>query len=441
MRAAVLGSPIEHSLSPVLHEAGYRALGLADWSYTKFRLEAAELPGFVAGLADDWRGLSLTMPLKEVCLAVADSVSDLAGRAKAGNTLVRHGEGWRADNTDVPGLVAALTGVWQDWPEISVLGAGATARSALLAAETLGVRVARVHARRSTQIAELLAWAQSAQLALRIEPAQLAGWPQSAAPAVLSTLPAGVEVELPGAERGGLLFDAVYADWPTPLATAAAEAGMTVVGGLDLLVYQAAAQFEQFTGQPAPVAAMFTAGLTALGRAQTGSVVLVGFMGAGKTTTGRALAAALGRRFVDTDQVIEQRLGQSIPEIFEARGEAGFRELEASVIAEHLAAAPVVLSVGGGAPMQSAVRDQLQDHHVVLLEVSLAEALRRVGGDPVRPMLRGDVAGRYQTRRPVYRGVADQVVAVDGLSCEQVVEQILAGFEAGVDAAEAEPGE
>lgn len=272
MKAAVLGSPIEHSLSPVLHRAGYEALGLTDWTYGRHRLEENELAGFVAGLDPDWRGLSCTMPLKRAVLEVADRVSPLAERAGAGNTLVRRTDGgWDADNTDVGGLVDALAPHWQGWGSAAVLGAGATARSAVLALELLGATRATVYARNPERVAELAAWASRAEVTVAVTPSDLAGWTQGAEPAVLSTLPPapGIEAGLP--DREGLLFDAVYADWPTPLARAATAAGMTVVGGLDLLVHQAARQFELFTGHPAPLEAMFAAGRKAVGGASLDS--------------------------------------------------------------------------------------------------------------------------------------------------------------------------
>lgn len=263
MRAAVLGSPISHSLSPVLHRAGYAALGLNQWSYERFELTEPELPGFLAGLDDTWRGLSLTMPLKRVCLAVADQVSDLAKQADAGNTLVRLPNGdWRAENTDVSGLVAALRPGWDaTWDQGAVLGSGATARSAVLALAELGVTQVRVHARNLTAARQLASWAP-----LTVQVAGLEAWGDGAEPVVLSTLPGGVADALPMPRgRHGLLFDAVYANWPTLLARAAAAAGMQVVSGLDLLVHQAGLQFELFTGFPAPVEEMFKAGRAALG--------------------------------------------------------------------------------------------------------------------------------------------------------------------------------
>jgi shikimate dehydrogenase len=263
----VLGSPIAHSLSPALHNAAYAALGLAGWSYTRFDLVADQLPAFLAGLDPDWRGFSLTMPLKTACLEVADEVTPLARTAGAGNTLVRRAGGWLADNTDIPGLVDALASVWTPgWHEAAILGAGATARSALLALAELDVKRVRVCARDPERARGFLDWAARTLPGLQLAAVPLASWASGDEPAVLSTLPGGAADDLPTpGPRRGLLFDAVYAGWPTPLARAAAAAGMDVVGGLDLLVHQAARQFELFTGQPAPVEAMFAAGRAALG--------------------------------------------------------------------------------------------------------------------------------------------------------------------------------
>ncbi len=140
MRAAVLGSPIAHSLSPVLHLAAYRALGLADWDYEKHECAEPGLAGFVAGLGPDWAGLSLTMPLKRVALEVADELSPLAAATGAANTLVFTGGRRYADNTDVAGIIATLRGAGFDGGgRAVVLGAGGTAQAALAALRELGV--------------------------------------------------------------------------------------------------------------------------------------------------------------------------------------------------------------------------------------------------------------------------------------------------------------
>ena len=129
VRAAILGSPVAHSLSPVLHTAAYRALGLSGWHYERHEVDEAGLPGFLAGLGGDWAGLSLTMPLKRVALALADARSDLAVEVGAANTLVRCEAGWRAENTDVHGISAALREAGTTAAgHALILGAGGTAR-------------------------------------------------------------------------------------------------------------------------------------------------------------------------------------------------------------------------------------------------------------------------------------------------------------------------
>jgi len=272
VRAAVLGSPITHSLSPALHRAGYRAAGLSGWEYDAHEVGADGLAAFVGGLGSEWRGLSLTMPLKEAALEVATTVDAVARRAGAANTLVRRdGGGWDATNTDVVGLVRALGPHLSGAPSRALLlGAGATARSAVLALAELGVTTLTVRARDTGRAADLLAWALDLGTGIRNgSVAALGPWVTTRDDVVVSTLPGSageVAAATVPAAHAGILLDVVYAGWPTPLARAAAEAGMTVVSGLDMLVHQAAEQFRLFTGHDAPIEAMAAAGRAALGQ-------------------------------------------------------------------------------------------------------------------------------------------------------------------------------
>jgi shikimate dehydrogenase len=268
-RAAVCGKPIAHSLSPVIHSAGFAAAGLLTWSYTAIECAAAELGDLVAGLGPEWAGLSLTMPLKEVALDVADDVAPVAAAIGAANTLVRTPERtWRAENTDAPGMVDALTAAGVSTVDrVSVLGAGGTARAVLAAARDLGAAAVEVYARRPDAVAELDPVANELGITLIV-----AGWDKATSAAdaevVVSTVPRGVADALAGSmtwRPGAVLFDAVYDPWPTRLAAAAEQAGCRVVSGLDLLLAQAVRQFELFTGIDAPVAAMRTALLAAAG--------------------------------------------------------------------------------------------------------------------------------------------------------------------------------
>ena len=164
-------------------------------------------------------------------------------------------------------------------------------------------------------------------------------------------------------------------------------------------------------------------------------VVLVGTMGAGKTTVGRRLAASWHLGFRDTDQDIELSEGRSISDIFVDSGEPYFRGLERAAVANALATHDGVLALGGGAVMEESTRRLLQGHTVVFLKVGLSDAARRVGLGVSRPLLLGNVRGRIKQlideRTPVYEKVATHVVDTDGLTLDEVVEQVRAVVEDG----------
>lgn len=261
-RAAVLGKPIAHSRSPQLHLAAYRALGL-NWTYERIECTGAQLPGLVDGLGPEWVGLSVTMPGKEAALAYATERTERAVLVGSANTLVRIEGGWRADCTDVDGVLGALRGGGVGaLTEAVVLGAGGTARPALLALSELGAKTVTVvardagRARSALDLAERLgmtaavAGFDSAELAERC----------GRAGAVVSTIPAEAAALVADAVAGApVVLDAIYNPWPTPLATAVARVGNTVVSGLQMLLNQAYGQVEQFTGRPAPREAMAAA--------------------------------------------------------------------------------------------------------------------------------------------------------------------------------------
>jgi shikimate dehydrogenase len=269
VRAAVLGSPIAHSLSPVLHRAAYRALGLAGWSYDAIECDAARLPAVLADCGPQWAGLSLTMPLKRAVLPLLDETSPLAREVGAANTVVFSGGRRHGHNTDVPGMIAALAeaGVAGAAPAVLILGAGATACSALAAARGLGAAQVTVAARDPGRAQDLLAAAARLGVAVTLTGF---GTPQDGAPDVLiSTVPAGAaDIYAKRIAHGDLvprhLLDVVYHPWPTALAQAARQAGTSVAGGFALLLHQAADQVTLMTGKPAPIAAMRTAGAAAL---------------------------------------------------------------------------------------------------------------------------------------------------------------------------------
>ena len=264
MICGVLGDPIAHSLSPLLHRAAYDACGL-DWEYDAHRVPAGGLAGFVDGLDGSWRGLSVTAPLKREAASRADEVSPTVVRAGVANTLVHADGRWYADNTDVPGAAAAVRAVWAGpVSAATVLGGGATATSTGLALADLGagrsgcwsatlpappIAVAALGRHPAAPVVEVLS----------LHDDEVVG------EVVVSTIPAAAQTDdvVDRCADVPLVFEVVYHPWPTPLAQsvldrASSGAGrdQVLVTGLDLLVHQAALQFEQFTGFPAPLAAM-----------------------------------------------------------------------------------------------------------------------------------------------------------------------------------------
>lgn len=267
-RAAVLGAPITHSLSPALHRAAYADLGLDDWSYQA--LEVADRASLHHVLGGGWAGLSLTMPLKRLVQPMLDVVTDLARDVGAVNTVTFGPAGRVGHNTDVHGVVSALAevAVLTVQPGSGVvLGGGATAASAMAALAALGDLTPRLVVRDLRGAGDLLDAADRLGVTPRLVPWADAAEMVRAAAVVVSTVPASagaaVVALLPG-RATGVLLDVGYDPWPTPAADAWRRAGGTAVGGLSMLVHQAAAQVRLMTGRDPSLDAMRGAGMRAL---------------------------------------------------------------------------------------------------------------------------------------------------------------------------------
>jgi shikimate dehydrogenase len=266
MRAAVLGRPVAHSLSPLLHRAAYAALGLSDWTYDALDIGAEDLPVLLAGLGEEWRGFSVTMPCKQAAVDAADVVEPLPGLLHAANTLVRTEAGWRAENTDVAGVGMALqlAGV-EAVGEATIIGAGGTAAAAAVALSSLGAQHVDVVVRNPSRAGDV-----TRVLDVLGVPVSVSRLSEAAldAPVVISTVPIDGQPDLlPLPWRADqTVLDVLYAPWPTPVAERVTEVGGTVAGGLDVLFWQATGQVELMTGMPAPIEAMRAALDAAVGR-------------------------------------------------------------------------------------------------------------------------------------------------------------------------------
>jgi shikimate dehydrogenase len=229
---------------------------LADWTYERIECGADELPAVVGGFGPEWVGVSVTMPGKLAALRFADERSARAELVGSANTLVRTRRGWRADNTDIDGVTGAL-GATSGRAVVS--GSGGTAPAAIVALAELGVGDITVVARNPDKAARMLELATQVGAAGRfcaLDDAAVADH-IAAADVLVSTLPADVAARYAEVFAGApVLLDAIYDPWPTPLAAAVTAAGGRVIGGLQMLLHQAFAQVEQFTGLPAPREAM-----------------------------------------------------------------------------------------------------------------------------------------------------------------------------------------
>jgi len=273
VRAAVLGSPIGHSLSPVLHTAAYAGLGLTWWRYEAIECDEAGLSPLLDRCGPDWVGLSLTMPLKRAVLPLLDRIDPLVAGVGAANTVLFAAEQRLGYNTDAPGMVRALgdggVGTTKPAGPALVLGAGATACAALAALRDLGERSVAVAVRDPDRAGALIAAAERLGVAIQMRPfdaGSLAG-----ARLIISTVPAtaadGIARALQALPIGPeAVFDVAYHPWPSALGQAAQRVGAVVIDGFELLLQQAALQVELMTGRPAPLEEMRAAGRAELGR-------------------------------------------------------------------------------------------------------------------------------------------------------------------------------
>ena len=246
---ALLGSPIAHSLSPALHRAAYDALGVT-WSYGRHEVASGGLGAFVAGLGPEWRGLSLTMPLKREVLPLLDRTTPLVEELGVANTVAFRSAGDRVllhgANTDVEGLVRPVEALGHLPGEATILGGGATSASALTAAVRLGAALVRVFLRDTGKAGHLVDLAVRLGVSLEVLPlADLAGTRHGF---VVSTLPGGAADPLDLVPSGpdAVLFDVAYEPWPTAASTRWSDAGGRVLNGLDMLTEQAIGQIRFF---------------------------------------------------------------------------------------------------------------------------------------------------------------------------------------------------
>ena len=401
---AVTGSPVLHSKSPELFRAGFRALGM-DGQY--LRLSSATASGALETAKQmGIRGMNVTSPHKEQ-MARAVECSDEASRAlEAVNTIVHEEGTWKGFNTDPQGVVGAVTahGFELSGARAMVLGAGGAGRAAAFGLVESGAHVTLVN----RSAAKARKWAEKLgceQLDLQDLRANLQN-----TDLLVSCLPGGVKVLAPDwLNPRTLVLEADYSEgW---LGRCASDLGCETIGGRMWLLHQAVAGFRILLGQDVALTDM-RSGLDEESSGSLDNVLLIGFMGAGKSTVGRPLAQLLDMEFVDTDELIEKHSGCRITEIFRTRGEASFRKMEQDVLARVLKHKGQVVACGGGVILPGANRELLRRSGVVVwLWAPLAVCMKRAdNGD--RPLLSGrGPEGLYHRRVPMYAACSHMVVS------------------------------
>ncbi len=404
----VVGWPVSHSISPELHNRLIDALGL-NYFYSAYPVQPGAMPQALDGMrALGIRGLNVTVPHKEDAFRLCDRLDAYAAGIGAVNAVVNdNGRLW-GYNTDAPGFIACLRreGVSVAGKRAALLGAGGAARAVAVGLLQNGAAELRI-INRTRERAERLASELCARFPGRVRAASNA----DGAELLVNATSVGMKSsETPFSNYGCLsgdcvVCDIVYCPRETVFLKGARKAGLRTVGGIGMLIYQAALAFELFTGiapDKETVEELFRR------MEMKRSIALTGFMGCGKSAVGRELAQMCAAEFIDCDDYIVKKAGMSIPEIFEKVGEEGFRDLESRSIAELSEKSGAVIALGGGAVLRRENIDSLRKGcRVVRIKTDVGKVLRNTAGDRSRPLLRDktpeQVAELMAAREPYYQ--------------------------------------
>ncbi|MBQ7563014.1 MAG: shikimate dehydrogenase [Lachnospiraceae bacterium] len=442
----LIGNPVEHSLSPVIHNTFSRLAGI-DSDYRLFPIKEELAENLQKLYEKGLSGINVTVPYKSDVIPLLTSVDPLAQAIGAVNTLTREEQagGFRGRNTDIEGLRRAISeeGVKLCGADCIILGAGGAARAAAFMllteqvrsitianrspekAERIATDLRRFAAAQSLKAPEIFAVALDELCKLRGENYIAI---QCTSVGLKPDSDRAVTEEAEFYKKLAFGFDVVYSPATTRFMQLCRENGVKSCNGLKMLLYQAVYAYELWH-QVKLTDEMIREVYQRLYLAQMKNIVLIGFMGAGKTRVGRLLAERLGYRFFDTDELIEKEEGVSIPELFESKGEAYFRDRETETVrrlSKEGGRERYVLSVGGGLVVRECNRGYLKKiGPVVYLEASEETLSKRVHLGEGRPMLAGDKDERLhkllESRKDIYLQTADIVIRTDELTIDEVV--------------------
>lgn len=399
----LIGEHLSHSFSPQIHAM----LGNPD--YTLKELAPDEVGEFVKH--GDYMGMNVTIPYKQVVIPYLDALTPAAEKLGAVNTVTRRADGTLlGDNTDYFGFSYALSsaGIALAGKKVLILGSGGASKTAVAVARDAGAaEVVIVSRSGEVNYDNVYDLHGDGEVIVNCTPVGM--YPKSGvSPVDLTQFP-----HLCG------VADMIYNPAHTAFLAQAEQLGIPCTNGLSMLVAQAAAGHERFTGTPVDTAQIDK--IVRTFAAESANVVLIGMPGCGKSTVGAALARLSGKTFVDTDALIVQKAGKSIPEIFADDGEDVFRALEHQVICEVGSEHGQIIATGGGIVTRPENRYPLEQNGTIVWLTRPIEDLPCDG----RPLSQsGALADMYRIREPLYRAFADTIIPNDGTP-EAVAARIL----------------
>ena len=385
-----IGERLKHSFSKEIHNA------LADYDYRIIEVEREGLGEFAT--AADFAAINVTIPYKEMIMPYLYSIDGHAESIGAVNTVVNRDGKLYGYNTDFYGMsrLLAHAGVNVSGKKVVILGTGGTSKTAYAVLKAEGarevVRVSRTGREDAVTYEEMYERHTDAQIVINTTPAGM--FPNIFDKAIeLDRFPSLVGV-----------IDAVYNPLRTPMILEAKRRGIAAEGGLYMLVAQAVRASEIFIDTKYDERECERVYKRIVSEKE--NIVLIGMPASGKSTVGKILAKALGRRVIDTDKLIAERAGKDIPTIFREDGEAKFRELEAEVIREVASETGVIIATGGGTVLRSENMDALRENGRIYF---IDRPLERLMPTDNRPLssTKEDIEKRYHERYKIYTEAAD----------------------------------
>lgn len=449
----LLGDPVQHTMSPLIHNTLSDILEINE-VYVPFHTHKEGLADAVKGAFElNILGMNATVPHKNEIMASLVDIDEGAAAIGAVNTLVRTVNGYKGYNTDMMGLSRELEsyGVGLDGKKVIILGAGGAARAVAYMCMNKGADKVYI-LNRTIEKAQTIAedmnghFGRETMTAMRLgDYGQLLQENVDDKFVVFQSTSIGlapkneaVVIDDPHFyDRVSVGIDLIYNPFETKFMKLCRQAGALAYNGLRMLLYQGIIAYELWNDiSISEVVADIV--YDRLLQSVRDNVILIGFMGCGKTTIGRVLADKLGFDLLDVDSYIEEKAGCSIKQIFAEKGEAYFRQLETDTLKElNSRLSHTVISTGGGLPMRQANVDELRRMgRIIYLDVKPEEVVRRLAGDTTRPLLQGEnvdqrVRELMGQRGPVYEAAADIIVPVTGIEIDEIVQEISSYIEGG----------